>query len=199
MLRVFIDLDDVLVDFTKRACETHDVDVDEVNKVREGKWNLSKPIGLVKNGKPMSLKEFWKPINDWGPGFWLIPVKTELFDVADYLDNKEREGCLTWRIVTNPSNQWCPSGYEGKRKWFEWAFGKNFTKFELMDCKWLLSVRGSMLFDDRHKNIQDFQNKGLGGDGILVPSYGSPLNPWPDFSISEYIKHWVELRLAKGA
>lgn len=164
--RIFLDVDDVLVDFTRKACELHGVCLDtQVAPIRGGLWNLVPAISKLKE-EPFTEREFWKPINDAGPDFWALLPKLPHFD--ELLSLVESYGA-DWYLLSSPSD--CPSSYLGKSRWAVREFGSSFDRLVLTRHKRLNALPGSVLIDDSVHNCSYFWSA-EGTNAILFPTIG---------------------------
>lgn len=166
-LRIFVDMDNVLVDFDPGACRVHGVSYDRMMAERRpGEWDMTRALGLK------SHNEFWKPINEGGSQFWEelqpLPWANELIGMVS---------CLTsdWHVITAPSL--CPTSYNGKVKWLKNFFGSAFDQFCITPHKEIFAHgQHTILIDDREKNCDKFRE--AGGRSILFPSHGNNLHAW---------------------
>ena len=163
---IFVDLDDVLVDFTSAACQIHGFNPEVVREKQRGEWGINTVMGLT-------LDEFWEPIHNyvWGENkFWegleLLPWAIDLIKVVEKACT--RRGCQ-WLILSSPSST--AECHLGKVKWLKNHFGKDFSKFIITGRKELLAGPARLLIDDREKNCQSFT--AAGGESFVFPQYGN--------------------------
>lgn len=161
-MKIFLDMDEVLVDFIGGACSRWEVQLgDVIGCWEKGVWGMVPPLGRVL-GRELSQEEFWEKIN--GVDFWTglkpHPWMEELIGTV-YQYTKE------WYIVTTPSR--CPTSYDGKVRWLKKRFGKQFTSFVLTKHKHLLANRDTILIDDKDATVDAFIK--AGGLGIVFPRH----------------------------
>lgn len=158
-LRILVDLDDVIADFTGAACRLHGWDRKEIDEKRRGRWNLAELQGI-------ELHEFWKPITYEGESFWIglqsLPWAEELLALVENTTSD-------WHIITAPSR--CPTSHGGKVKWMKRYFGKTFDRFAITPHKEIFAQPHVLLIDDREENIANFES--AGGLGITFPTAGN--------------------------
>lgn len=159
--RIFVDMDDVLVDFSTGAARAHGLTREELEERRQpGEWNTS--ICLTGG----NLDRFWEPIHAQGERFWRdlqpLPHATDLLQHVRRLTGD-------WLIVSAPSR--CPTSYAGKVAWLKEFFGKDFDRFALVPHKELFAGPKTILIDDRTENCDRFQQ--AGGMSVLFPSHGN--------------------------
>lgn len=161
-MTVFLDLDEVLADFTGAALAVHGWTRERLEASRvPGTWDIDKPMG-------MTADEFWKPIHEMGESFWqtihMLPWAREVLDLVDGLD---------WYIVTSPSH--CITSYVGKLRWLhEHLNSVTDHRCLLTPHKYFLATYpGAVLIDDRESSVERFDY--AGGVGILFPSPGNSL------------------------
>ena len=143
VLKIYCDMDGVLVDFNKRFGEL-------------SAWGPEKFI--EKNG----LDEFWELIDGRGVGFW---VGMEWMEDGKQLWNTLKEN-FEVELLSSPSR--AENSRLGKRLWvrnhklgakLNLAYSKNKKKY---------AAPNHVLIDDRKDNIEDWEN--AGGVGILHTS-----------------------------
>lgn len=162
-MRVFLDMDEVLVDFVDGCCAAHNVTKAELNARRvPGEWSILPALGITD-------EQMWKPINEDGSLFW---EALESLPWMDTLVQSVAELTSDWHIVTAPSR--CDTSYTGKVRWLKKQFGQDFDRFLLTPHKQLFANPYSVLIDDRMDNVTKFVQ--YGGHGILFPTLGGPLH-----------------------
>ena len=164
--RIYLDLDDVLVDFTRRACEVHGVCKDtQLDPIRNGSWDLV-PIIQEIRGEPFTEEDFWEGIHAAGSDFWrslpTLPWAMELIEMV-------RDYTRDWFILSSPSR--CPSSWYGKRQWVIDVLGYNYNRLILTNDKTSCAVPDSILIDDSERNCGAFV--GTRSHYVLFPSSGS--------------------------
>lgn len=150
--RILLDMDGVLVDFTKGACEIH------------GRHNyIPSTYDFFKHEWGMSSKEFWSKI-DAEPHFW---ENLDKLPWADDLINYLHKNKYEFTISTAPSlSKYAPSG---KVAWLRKHIHKNFYDYQLGPKKFLMANPNHLLIDDNEKYYNDFIQ--YGGQAILFPDY----------------------------
>lgn len=164
-MKILLDLDGILANFAKGACEIHGYDWDEFMERHElGTWYLPKTLGV-------SLTEFWKPINAAGASFWkgLEPYywTASLVGIVSSYDPE-------YKLCTTPSP--CPLSQQGKLQWAanELGLGEDRVLFSIR--KEEFANNQTLLIDDADYNVGPFVT--CGGFGILFPS---PFNQYKRF------------------
>lgn len=166
---VFIDMDQVLADFNKAACEAFGVDIDKLDSVRDGHcWDLLQPLSALL-GRKINEEEFWKtvsPTPEEGEEFWTyidpLPWVDQLIGLVEDITD-------TWYVLSSPGH--CHSAHSGKIKWLRKHFGSCFDRFILTREKYLLARPNTILIDDRVETVDNFRL--CGGKGIVFPSLGN--------------------------
>ncbi len=153
----FLDLDDVLNEFTMHALKWYDIDVKYEDIVTRDIVKTAQDHGWEHDAVT-----FWRYLPQ---SVWSRCPRSKLFDVisGDY-------------ILTAPTTN--PSCAAGKIEWLNnnWKKGHIITEH-----KWLLSKPGRVLVDDSESNIKSWER--AGGTGILVPR---PWNKNRDKDMVEY-------------
>ena len=149
-------MDGVLVDFVSAALRLHDR-IEVLDEWPEGQWDMPEAMGI-------SSREFWRPINEAGAGFW---ASLEPFPWCDeLLELVEATG--RWCILTSPSGD--PFSAAGKISWLQNRFGRGFRDFLIGPPKWICARPDQLLIDDNDGNVESFRERG--GQAILFPQ------PW---------------------
>jgi 5'(3')-deoxyribonucleotidase len=177
MARIFVDLDEVLADFTKAALEIHGWTREQLDATRpRGVWDITSTLRLT-------TEEFWQPIHEAGEPFWttidLLPWATQLMDFI-------YEYGLDWYVITTPSEHL--SSYTGKMKWLSRVFDSHINRCFINPNKHLLAKPGAILIDDKEENVRKFI--AAGGDGIIFPSLGNSLHRLADDPVP-YVKQML--------
>lgn len=148
---IFLDLDDVLADFSEAACRIH-------NKPLPTTWGLYTEWG-------MSREDFWRPINDMGDDFYLRCVRP--FPWVDDILLAAKTADREVAILTAPGDNW--PGLNGKKRWVDRYVGNVIGDVPLILCheKHLLAAPGRLLVDDKYENCLHFAM--FGGSSILFP------------------------------
>jgi len=178
-LRIFLDLDEVLVDFVGAAAGLFKVSVEELyDNWTPGEWDMVTSLATIMRYRGQyedgfREAEFWAMIEAAGCWFWEnleeTPWNEELLALVESLTDD-------WYIATTPSHS--PSCAEGKVKYLKRVFGNDFTRFVLITDKSLLANPNAILIDDRESTIRDFN--AAGGNGILFPTYHNSLHGYRD-------------------
>jgi FMN phosphatase YigB (HAD superfamily) len=152
---IFLDMDEVLVDFTGGAAKVFGLTVKEMGE-KFGSW--------------CSGDDFWLRIRDYGERrFWEelepLPWIAELLSFVRAFDER-------WMIVSAAKAKGrdgsCYSAYVGKLRWIQKWFPPEFDRFEIVSNKYLLAREGRLLIDDSKDNCDMFRK--MGGEAILFPS-----------------------------
>lgn len=172
MIKIFVDLDEVLVDFVGAACREWGTTKEQVVKHwTPGVWGiepfLGKTLGRGEDA-PLTTEEFWTRINGkvefWEqlqPLPWADDVLALVSSVTD-----------DWYIVSSPTN--CETCHTGKVRWLKRRFGQTFNRFALWPHKHLLAQPGTILIDDAEHNVDSFERAGKGySRGVLFPHIGN--------------------------
>ena len=155
-LRVFLDLDGVLVDFRTGAFKAHGVEIPEEWPV--GDDDFEKIIGVSRN-------QFWKKLNNsdfWANLKWM-PDGQEILALVESLIPKE-DIC----ILSSPSIS--PSCAKGKMMWIQKNIPEYSKRVLLGNCKYMCAAPEHILIDDSDHKLDKFHE--YGGVTITVP------RPW---------------------
>jgi 5'(3')-deoxyribonucleotidase len=155
--QVFLDLDDVLADFKGAACKVYGTTLEEYMSKNAGReWDMCPTLGV-------SRADFWNTINAAGAIFWENIEPLPWFDsLVSIVANYDSD----WVLLSAPSL--CSSSYVGKIAWIKKHLGDKFERYILTSHKELLAKPGTLLIDDRERNVERFVK--AGGDGIVFPS-----------------------------
>jgi 5'(3')-deoxyribonucleotidase len=151
----FVDMDGVLADFVKGACEAHG---------RPSPYVDPKSVGIFDMDKlwKMSAQEFWRPLER--DGFWreleILPDARELVEMLCKWFKAENV-C----VLTAPSLD--PRCIPEKRAWIAANFPALAKNMLFGSAKRFLAGQFRWLIDDRNENIDNFVNHG--GIGVLYP------------------------------
>lgn len=151
----FLDMDNVLVEFTGGICKVHGRPDPYEGLTKQGEFQIEKMWGIT-------AKEFWAPSNN--KEFWQhLDPTVEAEDI--YLAAISLFGPQNVAILTAPSkSEWC---VPGKQKWIEDHFPDMRNNIIFTRAKKFLAGPGRILVDDKDQNIEEFEE--AGGEGILVP------------------------------
>lgn len=198
---VYVDMDEVFVDFVGGALKAHNISKEELRAARnnymetEGEfcWSLQTLLGMTE-------QEFWKPVNAQGIGFWEnlepLPWCKTLFNLLNERlpDN--------WYVATSPGCSFyegyylsihCESSYAGKIRWMAKHFGHSFNKYIITPHKSLLARPGAVLIDDRPVSCTKFEIANEDAAAVVFPTEAATddldlvANPLRD----EYIKQVI--------
>jgi 5'(3')-deoxyribonucleotidase len=158
---VFLDLDGVMVDFTRAAFKVLGCE-EKLDNWPPGSYEIEDVAGV-------SMDAFWDTLDAQGPEFWAtlpkLPWADELLKmVGDWVNDP-------WNqlfIATSPSR--APASAMGKVHWMRDYFGLKFRRYMLGSHKYLLAGPGRVLIDDSDAKVKKFVQ--FGGTGILFPQ------PW---------------------
>lgn len=169
-LRIILDVDEVLADFTNAACKIHGIQRAALEDYRlPGVWEINETVCKLANSSSLTKEDFWPPIDRAGDEFWakleLLPWADELLElVTAYTDD--------WHLVTSPSLN--SSSYNGKVRWIQKHFGSHFDRFSIHPHKHLYANQNTVLIDDRQETVEKFIAHG--GRGLVFPSTGNSLH-----------------------
>lgn len=181
MLNINIDLDGVLGNFCKRACNLFGIDhIDSHRNVN----CVSQYIGVDKD-------YFWNQIDKAGHRFWEeiepYPWFEDLISLVHRFDKN-------FFILTAPSKD--SDSHKGKKLWIEKHFGKKFNRYVFCKAKYKYKLSfepNSILIDDHLENIDDWNNNqnkhNISGCGIIFPQ------PWNGYFVQDkvsYVKDVIE-------
>lgn len=195
---IYLDMDQVLVDFTGGVCDLFNVEMgDVVGHWQPGDWCMLEPLSKAL-GSEVSLDLFWQVIHSRGSQFWTnlksLPWLDELIVLVERFTDH-------WQIVTSPSLD--HSSYAGKVLWVQKKFGRKFDRLIPTRYKYLLAQPGTVLIDDREENCEHFEHKPTGdgstfsktgGEAIIFPSHHNNL-----YNYRNHPLQWVELELERLA
>lgn len=185
---IYLDLDDVLVDFDRAVCRLFHLHYEKTMEVRDGNW------GVDDWGVGISHKDLKQKIDNEGEKFWIELEKHEWF-------GEVIEACLesakTVEIVTCPGN--FSSSIRGKAEWYEQNVeGKYPITMAITSSKAELSKPGTFLIDDREDSCIAF-NKAGEGKAVLFPSFGNYKNLTRKSFLENgkyYVREWVKSSIA---
>ena len=149
-MHVFLDLDGVIVDFVKGACDYHGVADPYLDPKNHGKYDIHNMFDI---------RNFYEPFNHdfWAVLHWTPDAKQILGRIVRYVDESQ----IT--ILTKPMNS--RGAVEGKATWLRHNMPR--IKFLIGNDKASIAGPDKLLIDDYDKNIDDWN-----GPKILVP------RPW---------------------
>jgi 5'(3')-deoxyribonucleotidase len=153
-------MDGVLADFMGACCSAHNRPDPYLLDSSKGIWETEKVWGI-------SEREFWKPIDALGIGFWDGILKTPEADrIVNLVVDAFGEDNIA--ILTAPSTD--PGCVPGKMAWIKRHYPQFKKRIIFGHAKEFLSAPYRVLIDDRDKNVENF--RAAGGLAILVP------RPW---------------------
>ncbi len=154
-MKVFLDMDGVLVDFRRGVCEAFDRDDPSTNWKFWENWEgiSSKNVDAICN------QEFWRTLPWTEDGQRMLYGWVNIMGMFDDIT-----------ILTTPMPN--PDSWTGKYLWIRENMPEKFLKNTIMlqGSKAQLAGPGTLLIDDKDQNIEEF--RAAGGQGILVP------RPW---------------------
>lgn len=156
-MQIFLDIDDVLVDFRAGACRVWGWNRGEVDRRANGSWCMADAMGIGQ-------REFMDRILLEGPAFWAeLPPMPYAADLLQVVNRYATE----LHLITAP--QPCPGCYAGKAEWVKSYFGPDMlARFHPVVNKALMAKPGRILIDDGPHNVDSWT--GEGGYGILFPA-----------------------------
>jgi len=148
----FLDMDDVLVDFIRTACEILDSQYPPINY----SWCEKNPNDWSKLDKIAGCLFY-----EFLP--WMSDGKEILRIVERVIGERNIYLCTT--SMPNPASA------TGKLLWVKHNLPQYYSRIIFTYApKYLFAKQGALLIDDRNKNVDEFVS--AGGDAILVP------RPW---------------------
>lgn len=153
---IFLDIDDVLVDWTESALIALGKDPHHLFKT----WpNNMRDIAAVIG---MDDDEMWHLLHSHGPNFWLeLQPRSYMFELWDACNT-----IAPTTILSSPTRD--PVSMAGKLMWMQRQFGKDFRSFLIGPAKHSCARPGALLIDDSVKNCDKFIEHG--GNAILFPA-----------------------------
>lgn len=173
-MKVYLDMDGVLVDFRRGICEAFSRDDPSDNWMFWENWEgiTSEIVSQVCN------REFWEHLHWTEDGqillYGWVGIMYKFPDIT---------------LLTTPMPN--PDSWTGKYLWIKNNMPMKFMDNVIMlNCsKSLLAGPDTLLIDDRDENIQEFI--AAGGQGILVPRLWNELRGWTDKSL-QIVKNSLE-------
>lgn len=155
-MKIFVDLDGVIVDFVRGALQLHNTFV----PMRDVRWNFADQLGIPQ-------RDFWAPM---GYDFWAgLPWTKEGPRILQRLNVVAGDN---YAFLTSP----CQTAgcTDGKREWIKREFGDfgnaMLGRLIVGSCKHMMAHPGALLIDDYDVNVDTFRKHG--GNAVLVP------RPW---------------------
>lgn len=190
-MRVYLDLDEVLVDFVGGACKLFGLTYEQVRQHWvPGEWSINNALGKALGlGGPLPEDELWGRIDN-NTDFWLnlspLPWADDMLQLVKTLADE-------WYIVSSPSR--CETSYLGKLRWLARKFGPSFDNYVLTSHKHLLDKKRSILIDDKDSTIDKFCLGG--GIGIVFPRHNNRMHSWKDRPfkyVEQLLRYWIKPR-----
>lgn len=158
-MKVFLDLDGVLVDFRRGVCKAFGRDDPSTNWIFWENWE-----GVTDKDVDEKCGIFFWDMLDWTPeGPYIEQAVQEKFNSEDIY------------LLTTPMPN--PGSGTGKLKWIKRCMPRLYNRTIISYApKSLLAGPNTLLIDDKDKNIAEFV--AAGGYGILVPRPWNELHGW---------------------
>jgi 5'(3')-deoxyribonucleotidase len=155
-VKALLDMDGVLCNFASKISEAHNRPSPYLLPENYGKWDMEKIWGMDEEEfqRPTKNIPFWAEMEEMPEARELVKKVVELFG------GEENVG-----ILTTPTQS--PECLVGKRIWVKEHFPSLAGRVFYGRDKKFFSLRGMWLFDDRDKNVDEF-NTGE-GRGVLIP------------------------------
>jgi 5'(3')-deoxyribonucleotidase len=145
-MKIFLDLDGVIANFSKGACELLNIQYPEKREFKQ--WdelfvNVPKPIFYSK----IKGHDFWENLE-------LYPYANKLVTMIDDISKGN------WSFLTKPMID--PGCYSGKCAWVQKHFNKHIGKLIIVNGDKSVCCKGAndVLIDDAPKNIISWANAG---------------------------------------
>jgi 5'(3')-deoxyribonucleotidase len=168
-MKIFLDMDGVLVDFVLPAMRMHGADLTSEYHYPDGfNWDVVGATNYIRGRdhigyyypQTVSYEDFWKAL-----GFqWWSSLKPYPW-AGLFIQELEKYGSV--RLATSAATSECAAG---KYTWVKKNLPQYLDKLHIGCCKSDFAQDGALLIDDRDKNCDDFI--AAGGMAILVP------RPW---------------------
>jgi len=177
-----LDMDGVLVDFTKGAHKLHGIDYSEDDWPYD--YNDYNYIPFAN----ISEENFWKQM---GRTFWRELEWTA--EGVDILNLYERIfGTENIYLLTSPCQT--PGCIEGKKDWILNHTTKYISRTVFTNCKEVCASPRAVLVDDSQREVNKFLR--AGGEAILVPR---PWNPMVNVPTFRYVRYQMEMDKIQNA
>lgn len=152
-MRLFCDMDGVLVDFVGGASKLFHYDPCIIDR-----WGYFPLIGVTE-------QQFWDRIKGVGSRFWYdLPAYSYHDDVMQVCGEFDPE----FQILTKPGREDVgPSSAKGKIAWLHKMYGTHFDRYFVGAHKHRCAGPDAVLIDDVEKNCEAF--RAHGGHAILFP------------------------------
>ncbi len=166
-VKVFLDMDGVLVNFVAGALKAHRR---QFSELKPGAWDFHEALGIEPSA-------FWNMLK--GPTFWrCLPW---MDDGRAILALVERVfGAENVCLLTSPCLD--PECATGKVRWLEEQLPEYKRRFLIGPQKDFVAGPGKVLIDDSPKNVQAFC--AAGGEGLVVPRFWNHLHAYADRAVA---------------
>ncbi|MDE2095783.1 MAG: hypothetical protein KGL39_00885 [Patescibacteria group bacterium] len=156
-MRIFLDLDGVLVDFVGGACQFHGVNNPYELASNHGKYDLCALLNMEPSRFWGNLGfDFWKNL-DW------MPDGKGIFQIIEKHFGKDN-------IVLCTSPCETLGCVDGKREWIKEHLPDYYKSTIFTQVKKNLALPGTLLIDDSDNNVRDFEYQSCDESyGLLVP------------------------------
>jgi hypothetical protein len=167
-MRIFLDMDGVVVDFIRPAIRIHSRNPDDViANWPQGEFDVASVLGIT-------TREFWAPISAAGWRWWVnlpvLPWAEELMNVVNEFAGED------WLFASSPSRS--PQSASGKVRWLQNRYTESFRSYMLGEHKHLFAKPGHVLIDDREESVIKFREHS--GHAVLFPQPWNQLGAMTD-------------------
>lgn len=171
-MKVFLDMDGVLVDFRRGVCEAFDRDDPSTNWIFWENWK-----GVTTKDVDAICDIFFWDLLDWtSEGICIEQAVRQKF-------SPENIYLLTTPMPNSGSGT-------GKLRWIKrcmpWAYNRTILSYA---PKSLFAGPDTLLIDDKDENIEEF--RAAGGQSILVPRLWNELHGWANETL-QVVKNSLE-------
>ncbi len=175
-MKVFLDLDGVIVDFRRGVCEVFGFPCDDLTK-KWAFWGVW-PNVTFEMVNAICTQEFWRTLNFTHDGQILLYGWVGLMEKFENIT-----------LLTTPMPN--PGSWSGKYLWIKENMPAKFLKNTIMlqGSKAQLAGPDTLLIDDKDENIEEFV--AAGGQGILVPRIWNRLHGQADEAL-QVVKNKLE-------
>lgn len=181
-----LDLDGVLTNFVQGACDYHGIP----NPYEGEDTGVLGNFDLAAAAK-MSQNQFWEPLNDHR--FWAeLEPMPDMEDILHVVESHFRIENIA--ICTAPSRS--PFSASGKMSWVNRYLHSYRRRLIITPAKHFLAHKGSVLIDDRDRNVENFV--AAGGRAIRAPRLWNIHWKWAHETplyIDEVLRTWGEIEL----
>jgi 5'(3')-deoxyribonucleotidase len=164
-LKIYVDLDGVVVNFVIPAMQHYGVDISHESQYPDGfGWNVLGATNLLRtrqNLPELSATDFWDGLNY---GFWYC---LSCYPGAkEFLNELDKMGDVFFATSPTLSSACVAAKYD----WVKTHFRDRLRKLYIGADKTAYAKPGSILIDDRDRNVDNFIE--AGGKAVLFP------RPW---------------------